>query len=102
GLKSGASPLPMSLFFEPIRPIGKRGQDLDEHMVAAKPECRRRLRYPRGGAFELMGEDGATWRDDGFHRLYEDFDAASVERGKPARFHEGALPIDDIGVECSQ
>src|ERR1700730_1203251 len=95
GLKSGSSPLVMLPFLELVRPIGEGGEDLDEHMVAAKAEGRRLCGHSRGGALELVGENGAAGRDGGRHRLNENIDAAAVERRKPARLHECALPIDD-------
>jgi hypothetical protein len=51
-LKSGASPLAMSLLLEFIRSIGERGENLDEHMIAAKAEGRRRDRHSKSGSFE--------------------------------------------------
>src|SRR5215472_2722929 len=71
-------------------------------MVAAKPEGRCLLGYPRCSALELMGEDGTTGRDGGLHRLDEDVDGASVERGQPARLHEHRLPIGEIRIEQGQ
>lgn len=38
-LTSGSSPLTMPLLLELVRPIGKRGKNLDQHMVAAKAEA---------------------------------------------------------------
>ena len=55
GLKSGSSPLVMLPFLELVRPIGEGGEDLDEHVVAAKAEGRRRRLYSRGGAPAFVG-----------------------------------------------
>src|SRR5215831_3724277 len=46
GLTSGSSPLAMPLLLFLVRPIDEGGEDLDEHMVAAKPEGRCPLGHP--------------------------------------------------------
>jgi len=84
GLKRGASLLAMPLLLELVRAIGEHGENFDEHMVAAKAEGRRPRRHSRGSAPEFVGEERATRRDRGLHRLDEDADAAAVERRKPA------------------
>src|SRR5215471_17206686 len=102
GLQRGASPFLVTSLLEFVRPIDESSENLDEHMIAAEAEGGCLDRYSRGDALELVGEDGATRRDSGLHRLDENVDAAVVERGKPTRLHERPLPIDDIGVDCGQ
>jgi hypothetical protein len=68
----------MSLLLELVRPIDERGENLDEHMAAAQAEGGRLHRHSRGGALELVGEDGATWGDRRRHRLDEDVNAVDV------------------------
>lgn len=46
----------MALLLEVVAPIGKCCEDLDQHMIATHAEGCRFRRYPRGRAFELMGE----------------------------------------------
>src|SRR5262245_9225819 len=48
GLKSGTSPVAMPLLLQPVRPIGKRGENFDEHVVASKAKGRRFQRHARG------------------------------------------------------
>jgi hypothetical protein len=102
GLKRGSRPLVMPLLFEAVLPIDECCEDLDEHMVAAKTERRRLCGHSRDGALELVGEDGATWRDGRLHRLDENIDAADVERRNPAGFHENTLAVHDIRIEQAQ
>src|SRR5262249_13460366 len=82
GVKSltcGAYPLAMLSLLLLIRSIGKRCKDLDQHMIAAQAEGRCLFRYPRGGAPELVGEDGTTRRDCGLHGINQDINAAAAE-----------------------
>ena len=60
-LKKALSPLPMPLFIKWFGPIGKRSENLDQHMIAAKTEGRRLRRYTRGRTPELVGDNRAAW-----------------------------------------
>jgi len=59
GLTSGSSPLAMPLLLFLVRPIDEGGEDLDQHVVAAETKGCCLHRYALGGAFELVGEEGA-------------------------------------------
>ena len=83
GRKSGSRPSLMSLLLGPVRPIDERCKNLDEEMVATKAEGRGLLRHAGGCTPEFVGEDGATRRDSGLHRLDENVDAPAIERWKP-------------------
>src|SRR5262249_8753042 len=102
GRKSGSRPSLMSLLLRLVPPLDERCENLDREMGGAKAE-RPGLPPPaRGGTPEFVGEDSATRRDGGLHRLDEDVDAAAIERRKPARLHQGPLSVNDIRVECGQ
>src|SRR6516162_8788407 len=83
GLTSGSSPLAMPLLLFLVRAIDERGEDLDQHVVAAEPEGRCLPRYARGGAFELVREEGAPGQAGSIHRFEKNVDAGDVERGQP-------------------
>jgi hypothetical protein len=102
GMTRGQSPLMMPSLLETVRCIGGHGQDLDKHVLVAKPKGRRLRRYSRGRTPELVGEHGTTWGDGSLHRTDEEVDAGAVECGKPAGLHERTLPIDVRGVEYGQ
>src|SRR5215471_14309233 len=102
GLTSGSRPLAMPLLLFLVRAIDERGEDLDQHVVAAKAKGCRLRRYARGGAFELMREEGAPGQGGGLHRFDKNVDAGAVERGQPARVHKHTLSIDDIRVVQGQ
>jgi len=91
----GSRPSLMSLLLGLVRPIDERCKNLDEEMVATKAEGRGLLRHARGCTPEFVGEDGATRRDSGLHRLDEDVDAPAIERRKPACLHQGPLSVND-------
>src|SRR6516165_9396665 len=78
GLTSGSSPLAMPLLLFLVRPIDEGGDDLDQHVVTAEAKGRRLCRYARGGAFELVREDG-TGRGGILNRFDKDVDADAVE-----------------------
>ena len=59
--------MPLLLFL--VRPINEGGEDLDQHVVAAEAKGCCLRRYARGGAFELVREEGALGRGGGIHRL---------------------------------
>src|SRR6516165_158648 len=69
GLTSGSSPLAMPLLLFLVGAIDEGGEDLDQHVVTAEAEGRRLRRYARGGASELVGEEGAAGRGGGRHRF---------------------------------
>jgi hypothetical protein len=102
GSTSGSSPLAMPLLLFFVRPIDEGGEDLDQHVVTAQAEGRRLCRYARGGASELVREDGAAGRGGVLHRLDKDIDTGAVERGKPARLHENRLSIGEIRIKQGQ
>ena len=60
GPKRGLNPPLMPMRVTRLRTIGEGCEDLDQHMIAAKAEGRRRRRHARGGAPELVGDDGAA------------------------------------------
>jgi len=83
----------------PVRPTGKRSENFDQHVVATEAERSRLHRDARSRASEFVAENRASGRDGFRHGLSEKVDAGSVESWKPARFHEGPLPIHDMRVE---
>jgi len=71
-------------------------------MVATKAEGGRVRRHPGSGAFEFVGDDGASRRDGILHGADENINAGAVERRDRAGFHEGPQSVDDIRVERGQ
>src|SRR6516165_2222056 len=65
GLTSGSSPLAMPLLLFVVRPIDEGREDLDQYVVAAEAKGCCLRRYARGGAFALVGEEGALGRGGG-------------------------------------
>ena len=59
----------MSLLDGRIRGIIEGCNKLDERVIPPKTEGRRIRGHTRRGAFELMGEDGASRRDGASHRF---------------------------------
>jgi len=51
-----------------VRRVDALGQDLHQHVTAAKAESGRVRRHARGRAFEFVGEDRAARGDGGLHR----------------------------------
>ena len=60
GVARGASPLPMPLLPELAQSIVERGEDFDQHVIAAKSKGRCGLRHTRRGTLEFVGEHRAT------------------------------------------
>jgi hypothetical protein len=56
GLRPPLMPMPVTR----LRAIGKGREDLDQHVITAKAEGRRRRRHTRSGAPKLVGNDGAA------------------------------------------
>ena len=80
-----------------VRATDERGEDLDQHVVAAEPEGCCLCRHARRGAFKLVREDGAAGGRGGRHHIDKNIDAGAVERGQPARLHEHTLPMTIYG-----
>src|SRR6516165_6535397 len=97
GLTSGSSPLAMPFLLFLVRPVDEGGDDFDQHVVASQAEGRRPSRYARGGASELVREDGAAGRGGILDRFDKDVGAGAVERGQPARLHEHRLSMARYG-----
>src|SRR5258705_9802274 len=94
-----ANPLLMPALFQSVRPIGKRSENFDQHVVATEAEGGCFHRHARSRASELVAENRASGRDGFRHGLNEKVDAGSVESWKRARFHEGPPPVHDMRVE---
>src|SRR6516164_7573818 len=58
--QGGSRPLAMQLLFLLICTLVHRGEDFNEHMIAAEPEGGGFGGHAGGGALEFMGEQGAT------------------------------------------
>src|SRR5262249_52896449 len=75
GMTCSARPSLMLLFFDFVR----RGENLDEHMVTAQAEGRRRGGHARGSAFELVRKNRASGGHGALCRPDENVDAVIVE-----------------------
>ena len=95
-------PLPVSLLLEAVGSIGEASKNLDQHVLAAKAEGGDLQGNARRGAPEGVGNDRAARRNRVRHRVDHGINAAVIDRGKPARLHEHALPIDDMRGEYAQ
>src|SRR5262249_56094072 len=81
--KGFSRPLAMPSLFLLICTLVNRGQDLNEHMIAAEPECSGVGRHARGSTLELMGEQGATRRNAALYSFHQRAHAASIHSRNP-------------------
>src|SRR5215813_310944 len=100
--KGFSRPLAMPSLFLLICTLVNRGQDFNEHMIAAESEGRGVGGHARGSTLELMGEQGATRRNGALYCFDEGGDAAAIHSRKPARLHKGPLAIHNVRIESCQ